>query len=79
MTEIIKAEIARQIVNDHKTARETLEAKEIAKAILDTAYKGQNALYLGRVSDRMKEYLTSLGYSVETGCEYNEVYTTIRW
>ena len=79
MTEIIKAEVARQMVNDYITARETREAEEIAKAIHDTAYKGQNALYLGRVSDRMKEYLTSLGYSVETGSQYNKVYTTIRW
>lgn len=79
MTEIIKAEVARQIVNDYKAAIETKEAEEIAKEILDAAYKGQNAVYLGRVSDRMKKYLMSLGYSVKNGCEYNECYTTIQW
>lgn len=79
MTEIIKAEVARQIANDYKAAIETKEAEEIAKVILDAAYKGQNAVYLRDVSDQMKEYLTSLGYSVDSGCEYNECYTTIRW
>lgn len=79
MTEIIKAEVARQMANDYKTARETKEAEEIAKVILDAAHKGQNAVHLRDVSTRMKEYLTSLGYSVETGSQYNEVYTTVRW
>lgn len=79
MTEIIKAEVARQIANDYKAAIETKEAEEIAKEILDAAYKGQNAVYLSRVSDRIKEYLTSLGYSVKNGSQYNEIYTTIRW
>lgn len=79
MTEIIKAEVARQIANDYKAARETKEAEEIAKEILDAAYKGQNAVYLGCVSKQIKEYLTSLGYSVETGSQCNEVYTTVRW
>jgi hypothetical protein len=79
MTEIIKAEVARQIANDYKAARETKEAEEIAKEILDAAYKGQNAVYLRDVSNQIKESLTSLGYSVETGSQYNEVYTTIRW
>ena len=79
MAEIIKAEVARQIVNDYKIVRETKEAEEITKKILDAAYKGQNAVYLGYVNDQMKDYLTSLGYSVCSSSQYNEIYTTIRW
>ena len=77
---MIFAKDARRQAVEVVTAHQTEELSKVDKLIREAISKGRfECYYNGHISKIAKEELVGFGYSVETGSQYNEYYTTIKW
>lgn len=57
----------------------TKEMESISKEISNAIQKGKFRITLNKLSNESRKQIESLGYKVDSGSQYNEMYYIISW
>ena len=76
---MIDAKEAKRITQECIKSNLKHELSIIEEEIMKCVAKGKYECHLNAISSGVKDRLTSLGYTVNTGVQYNQEYNVISW